>query len=228
MPVRLIIADDHSMVRQSLGMYFESDPEVDIVAEARDGREAVALTERFHPDVVLMDLLMPGMNGMQATAAIRKTMPDVEVVAMTSVMEDAAVPEAINAGAIAYVLKDTRPEELRRAILAASKGQVVFASETVERLTSGMYTSAVDPAALSPEQVLLLTHIARGHCNEEIARLMDKPGEEARRSVQALLEVLQVAGRAQAVLYAVTHQLVPVSEVPALTSSTSPDPSPML
>ena len=107
MSIRILIADDHSIVRQGLRMYLGLDPEIEIVGEACNGAEALELTHQLHPDVVLMDLLMPVMDGIAATAAIRRELPDTEVVALTSVLEDTSVVEAVRAGAIGYLLKDT-------------------------------------------------------------------------------------------------------------------------
>src|SRR5512139_2442554 len=103
-PTRVLIADDHSVVRQGLRMFLGSDPELEIVGEARDGAEAVRLAQQLTPNVVLMDLLMPVMDGIAATAAIRREVPDTEVVALTSVLEDTAVVDAVRAGAIGYLL----------------------------------------------------------------------------------------------------------------------------
>ena len=118
MPIRVLIADDHSVVRQGLRMFLGADPELEIIGEARDGAEAFRLACQFHPDVVLMDLLMPVMDGIRATAAIRRQVPDTEVVALTSVLEDASVVDAIRAGAIGYLLKDAEAHELRQATLS--------------------------------------------------------------------------------------------------------------
>jgi NarL family two-component system response regulator LiaR len=112
MKVRLLITDDHDVVRQGLRLYLRRDPEIEVVGEAADGEEAVELAGSLRPDVVLMDLLMPKMDGIAATEAIRRELPEVEVVALTSVLEDAAVSGAIRAGAIGYLLKDTKAEAL--------------------------------------------------------------------------------------------------------------------
>ena len=122
MAIRLVIADDHSVVRQGLRMFLGTDPEIEIVGEAGDGAEALRLARQLQPDVVLMDLLMPVMDGISATSAIRRELPDTEVVALTSVLEGAAVVDAVRAGAIGYLLKDTGAHELRRAIKAAAAG----------------------------------------------------------------------------------------------------------
>src|SRR3712207_4580691 len=125
MTVRLLITDDHDVVRKGLRFYLRSDPEVEVVGEAADGEEAVRLARELRPDVVLMDLLMPKMDGIAATEAIRAELPDVEVVALTSVLEDAAVTGAIRAGAIGYLLKDTRAEEPSQIGRASRRGKSV-------------------------------------------------------------------------------------------------------
>ena len=124
MPITVLIVDDHSVVRQGLRMFLSADPDLEIVGEARDGAQAVRLAHQLHPDVVLMDLRMPGMDGITATGTIRRELPDTEVVALTSVLEDISIVEAVRAGAIGYLLKDTEAPELRRAIKAAAAGQV--------------------------------------------------------------------------------------------------------
>src|SRR5512135_1200286 len=134
MPIRVLIADDHGVVRQGLRMFLGSDPELEIIGEARDGAEALNLSRELHLDVVLMDLLMPVMDGIAATAAIRRQVPETEVVALTSVLEDASVVDAVRAGAIGYLLKDTDAHELRRAIKAAAAGQVQLAPQAAARL----------------------------------------------------------------------------------------------
>src|SRR2546423_2104562 len=118
--VRLLIADDHSVVRQGLRMFLALDPELEIVGEADTGEEAIKLAHVLHPQVVLMDLLMPGMGGVAATGKIRAELPEVEVIALTSVLDDAAVTGAIRAGAIGYLLKNTQADELRQAVKSAA------------------------------------------------------------------------------------------------------------
>ena len=134
MAIRILIADDHSVVRQGLRMFLALDPDLDVVGEAADGREALRQVHQLHPDVVLMDLLMPDMDGIAATAAIRREAPDTEVLALTSVLEDASVIGAVRAGAIGYLLKDTQADELCRAIKAAAAGQVQLSPQAAARL----------------------------------------------------------------------------------------------
>src|SRR4051794_36830462 len=133
-PIRILIADDHEVVRQGLRVSLGVDPELEVIGEAEDGAEAVRLAHRLRPDVVLMDLLMPEMDGIAATEIIRRELPDTEVVALTSVLEDASVVGAVRAGAIGYLLKDTRSAELRRAIKSAAAGQVQLSPGAAARL----------------------------------------------------------------------------------------------
>src|SRR2546429_5792604 len=123
MVTRILIADDHSVVRQGLRMFLALDPDLEVVAEATDGAEAVRLARELQPDVVLMDLLMPRVDGIAATQEIRRALPDTEVLALTSVLEDASVIGAVRAGAIGYLLKNTEADELRRASKGAAAGQ---------------------------------------------------------------------------------------------------------
>src|SRR3982074_1963444 len=132
--IRLLIADDHSVVRQGLRMFLALDPQLEIVGEADTGEEAIKLAHELHPQVILMDLPMPGMGGVAATGKIRSEMPDVEVIALTSVVDDAAVTGAIRAGAIGYLLKNTEADELSTAVKSAAAGQVHLSPEAAARL----------------------------------------------------------------------------------------------
>src|SRR5215207_1908247 len=134
MTIRLLITDDHKVVRQGLRMVLELDPDLAVVGEASNGDEALRMARRLEPDVILMDLLMPVMNGIEATGAIRRELPEVEVVALTSVLEDASVAGAIRAGAIGYLLKNTEADELRGALRAAVAGQAQLAPEAAAHL----------------------------------------------------------------------------------------------
>jgi two-component system, NarL family, response regulator LiaR len=160
MTVRLLITDDHDVVRQGLRLYLMRDPEIEIVGEAEDGEEAVRLARSLRPDVVLMDLLMPRMDGIQATEAIRTELPEVEVVALTSVLEDGAVTGAIRAGAIGYLLKNTKAEELIRAIRGAAAGQVQLAPEAAARLMREVRVP-VSPEELTERETEVLRRVAR-------------------------------------------------------------------
>src|SRR5918992_4778874 len=161
MATRILITDDHGVVRQGLRMFLSLDPDLEVVGEAENGQEALAMARDLLPDVVLMDLLMPVMDGIQATGAIRSELPDVEVIALTSVLEDASVTGAVRAGAIGYLLKDTDAEELSRAIRAAAEGRVHLAPEAAARLMREVRASE-SPEELTEREVEVLRLVARG------------------------------------------------------------------
>lgn len=217
MLIRVLVADDHSMVRQGLQMYFDGDPEVTIIGEARNGEEAVDLARRLHPDVVLMDLLMPAMDGVAATSVLRRELPQAQIVAMTSVVEENGVHRAIEAGAIGYVLKDTRPDELREAVLAAAQGRVRFAPESAGRLMRDVPTPDADPESLSSEDRGLLCLLGQERSTMEIAAEMSLTPEEVEKRLEAILHRLNLAGPAQAVLYATRRGLVSADLRPYLS-----------
>jgi DNA-binding NarL/FixJ family response regulator len=184
------------------------------VGEAADGAEAVRLARRLRPDVVLMDLLMPGMDGVTATQLIRQEFPDTEVVALTSVLEDASVVGAVRAGAIGYLLKDTRVEELLRAIKAAAAGQVQLSPEAAARLMREV-RSPDSPEALSPRETEVLRLVAAGRANKEIGRKLGIGEKTVKTHVSRILGKLGVHSRTQAALYAGRVGLVPLDELGA-------------
>ena len=165
MPIRVLIVDDHSVVRRGLRMFLADDPEFEIVGEARDGAEAVAQAHALRPDVVLMDLLMPVMDGIAATGVIRGELPDTEVIALTSVLEDAAVVGAVKAGAIGYLLKDTHSDELCRAIKAAAAGQVQLSPQAAARLLREVRTPD-SPEVLTAREIEVLRLLEAGKENK--------------------------------------------------------------
>jgi DNA-binding NarL/FixJ family response regulator len=208
MAIRVLIVDDHGVVRQGLRMYLGSSPDFDIVGEARNGREAVERTRELKPDVVLMDLLMPVLDGIAATAEIRRAMPDVEVIALTSVLEDAAVSEAVKAGAIGYVLKDAESEELLSAIRAAAAGRVYLTPAALSRLMRdvGAPKKLVEP--LTPRELDVLQLIADGRSNREIGRALNITDQTVKSHVSHVLDKLGVCSRTQAALHAIESGLV--------------------
>ena len=207
MIVRVLIADDHSVVRQGLHMFLAADPELEIVGEARDGAEALHLARQHRPDVVLMDLLMPVMSGIAATALIRRELPDTEVVALTSVLEDASVVEAVRAGAIGYLLKDTEAYELRRAIKAAAAGQVQLSPQAAARLIHEVVTPEYRHS-LTERETDVLRLLAQGRSNKEIAASLSIGEQTVKTHVGHILSKLDMSSRTQAALYAIQTGLV--------------------
>lgn len=201
MPIRVLIADDHGVVRHGLKMYMADDPDFAVVGEARNGREAVAMALDLKPDVVLMDLLMPELDGIAATNEIRRSLPDTEVIAMTSVLEDGSVAGAVRAGAIGYLLKDTQEEDLLRAIKAAASGQVQISPEAATRLVKDV--RAPEPREpLTERETQVLQLVAQGKANKEIARLLDIGENTVKTHVRRILVKLDMQSRTQAAIFA--------------------------
>lgn len=207
MAIRILLADDHSVVRQGLRMFLALDPELEVIGEANDGAEAVRLAQQLQPDVVLMDLLMPVMDGISATSAIRRDLPHVEVIALTSVLEDASVVGAVRAGAIGYLLKDTHADELCRAIKAAAAGQVQLSPQAAARLMREVRTPD-SPEALTERETEVLRLLAQGRANKEIANILIIGEKTVKTHVSNILAKLHVQSRTQAALYAIRIGLV--------------------
>jgi DNA-binding NarL/FixJ family response regulator len=212
MAVRVLIADDHGVVRQGLRMFLSLDPELAVVGEAENGEAALLMARELKPDVVLMDLLMPVMDGVEATKAIRNELPDVEVVALTSVLEDTVVTAAVRAGAIGYLLKDSEPEELHRAINGAADGQVQLAPAAAERLIREI-RAPESPEALTERETEVLKLLARGRANKQIASTLFLEEKTVKGYVSSILRKLGVQSRTQAALQAVRTGLVSMDEL---------------
>lgn len=210
MVIQILIADDHSVVRQGLRMFLSLDAELDVVAEAADGAEAVRLAKQLKPNVVLMDLMMPVMDGITATQLIRKELPEVEVIALTSVLEDASVVGAVKAGAIGYLLKDTQADELCRAIKAAAAGQVQLSPQAAARLMREVRSpeTPLGEAGLTERETDVLRLLAQGKANKEIARALFVGETTVKTHVSNILMKLGLPSRTQAALYAVRVGLV--------------------
>jgi two-component system, NarL family, response regulator LiaR len=210
--IRIVITDDHKVVRRGLRGFLELDPELEVVGEAANGEEAVAMARRIEPDVVLMDLLMPVMDGIEATREICREMPEVEVVALTSVLEDASVTGAIKAGAIGYLLKTTDADELCEAIKAAAAGRVQLAPEAAARLMREV-RAPESPEALTERETEVLKLIAHGKANKQIARELFIDESTIKSHVHSILSKLNVKSRTQAALHAVRVGLVTAEEL---------------
>lgn len=208
MPIRILIADDHAVVRQGLRMFLALDSELDVIGEATNGLQALQMAHKLKPDVILMDLLMPEMDGVSATTAVRRELPDIEVIALTSVLEDSAVIGAIRAGAIGYLLKDTESDDLIRAIKAAAAGQVQLSPKAAARLMREV-RAPESPEALTERETDVLRLLAEGKANKEIAQALTIGEKTVKTHVSSILGKLNVTSRTQAALYAVRIGLVP-------------------
>ena len=212
MAIKVLITDDHGVVRQGLRMFLSQDPDLEVVGEAGDGEEALRLARETGPDVVLMDLMMPVMDGIEATRTIKASMPDVEVVALTSVLEDASVADAVKAGAIGYLLKGTDPGELRSAIRAAAEGRVHLAPEAAARLMREV--RAPDrPEPLTEREAEVLRLLARGRANKQISAELFIEEKTVKAHVSSILRKLGVRSRTQAALHAVRAGVVSLEEL---------------
>ena len=210
MTICILIADDHSVVRQGLRMFLGLDPELEVVGEAADGAEALRLARQLRPDVVLMDLLMPVMDGIAATAAIRHELPDTEVLALTSVLEDASVVGAVRAGAIGYLLKDTQADALCQAIKSAAAGQVQLTPKAAARLMQAV-SAPESPVDLTERETEVLRLLAQGQSNKQIAHSLHISEKTVKTHVSNILSKLGVQSRTQATLCAIRIGLVSAS-----------------
>jgi DNA-binding NarL/FixJ family response regulator len=205
--IRVLLVDDHSVVRKGLRTFLAYDAELDVVGEAAEGAEALTMAQELKPDVVLMDLLMPGMDGIAATAAIRRALPETEVLALTSVLEDASIVGAIRAGAIGYLLKDTQADALCQAIKAAAAGQVQLTPKAAARLMQAISTPE-SSEALTERETEVLRLLAQGQSNKQIARDLSISEQTVKSHVSRILAKLGVQSRTQATLYAIRTGMV--------------------
>jgi len=189
-------------------MFLELDTDLEVIGEASNGSEAVQMCQTLRPDVVLMDMLMPVMDGVTATARIRAELPDTEVIALTSVLDDGTVVGAVKAGAIGYLLKDTQAEELRRAIKAAAAGQVQLSPQAAARLVKEVRVPESPVTGLTDRETDVLKLLAQGKANKEIAAQLSIGEKTVKTHVSAILGKLGVQSRTQAALYAAQQGLV--------------------
>lgn len=207
-PIRVLIVDDHDMVRRGLGVFLSVSNDLEHVGDAADGEEALRLVEELQPDVVLMDLRMPGMDGVEATQRIRDEYPDTQVVALTSYKEEKLVRDALQAGAIAYLLKNATVEELAAAIRAAHAGQPTLAPEATQVLINQTRRPTPSQFNLSERELDVLAGIVEGLTNRQIAERLSISRSTVKFHVSSILAKLGVASRTEAVALAIQHGLV--------------------
>ncbi|HYH90773.1 MAG TPA: response regulator transcription factor [Solirubrobacteraceae bacterium] len=208
--IRVLIADDHAVVRQGLRTFLDLQADIDVVGEAADGEEAVTAAQEHAPDVILLDLAMPVLDGIGALRRLRETTPAARVIVLTSFGEDERLFTALRAGATGYLLKDVEPAELVRAIRTAHAGQSslspAVAARVIEELASGGGRGAVD--SLTPRELEVLCLIARGRSNKRIALELGVAEKTVKTHVSHVLAKLGLSDRTQAALYAVRAGLV--------------------
>jgi DNA-binding NarL/FixJ family response regulator len=212
--IRVLLVDDHGVVRRGLRGYLELLDDIEIVGEADNGLTGVELAAQLTPDVVLMDLVMPQLDGISAIARIKAAQPDVQVVALTSFIEEEKVIAALEAGASGFILKDAEADDVAAAIRAAHNDEVHLDPAAARILANGMRTRSAAPATepLTERELEVLALVGRGRSNKEIASDLGITERTARTHVSNILGKLGLASRTQAALYAVERHLVPGSE----------------
>jgi NarL family two-component system response regulator LiaR len=205
--ISVLIADDHPFVRHGLRTYLETLDDMEVVGEASDGVEAVELAERTLPDVVLMDPVMPELDGVEATRRIRDASPATRVIVLTSFDDDERVFPAIKAGATGYLLKDVRPADLAEAVRKSSRGEALLASSVAARLMQEVSGERPASAGLTERELEVLRLIARGLSNKLIAHELVVSEKTVKTHVSNILAKLHLADRTQAALYAVREGL---------------------
>ncbi|MCA9986567.1 MAG: response regulator transcription factor [Anaerolineales bacterium] len=205
-PITVILIDDHRMVRQGVRAFLETQPDIHVVAEADTGEEGVQMVRDHAPDVVLMDLIMPGMDGVEATRSVKEVSPRTQVIVLTSYHQDEHIFPAIRAGALSYLLKDVGPEALADAVRQASHGEAVLHPRIAARVVQEIHGSREDAvnafSELSERELEVLRLIAAGHSNREIAELLFISEKTVKSHVSNILGKLHLADRTQAAVYA--------------------------
>jgi two-component system response regulator NreC len=216
--ISLILADDHAVVRSGLRMLLEAQPDIDIVAEAESGLEAVQQVESLRPDLVLMDIQMPGLSGIEATKEIRRIAPDTAVLALTMHEDDQYFFEMINAGASGYVPKRAAPDELLIAIRTVARGEVFLYPSLATRLVQDYLRRGEDPEQgqvyddLTPREREVLVHIAEGQSNAEIAQELVISVKTVDRHRENIMRKLNMHSRIDLVKYAIKRGLIDLDE----------------
>jgi NarL family two-component system response regulator LiaR len=218
-PIRVLIADDHVIVRKGIRALLATEPDVEVVGEAGDGTEALVQVQALRPDVVLMDLVMPGVDGIEATRQITAGHPDVRVLVLTSFAADDKVFPAIKAGALGYLLKDTGPEDLVRAIRQVYRGEPSLEPAIARKVLYELSHPSAETPTLDPltgRELEVLRLVAQGRSNKEIAKELVIAEMTVRTHVSNILGKLHLASRTQAALYALREGLASLDDVTTL------------
>ena len=208
--IRILICDDHAVVRRGLRSLVGVNPEMELVGEAVDGEEAVSMAKKLKPDVIIMDLIMPRKNGIDATTEIKKKTPDAKILVLTSFSDDNNVFPAIKAGASGYLLKDSSPEELLQAINDVHQGKSSLHPVIAQKVIQELHQPSDLPPTeypLTEREVDVLKYVAQGLSNQNISRKLKIKEGTVRIHVGNILNKLQLANRTQAALYALREGL---------------------
>ena len=207
--IKVLIADDHTVVRKGIRALLETEPGITVVGEAADGEDAIHKALALKPDVILMDLVMPKLDGVQAIKELREVLPEAKVLVLTSFAEDRRIVAAIEAGALGYLLKDSSPEDLVRAIREVHRGESSLHPKVAQQLVKKLQRPAEEPEReeLTARERKVLALIARGLSNREIARELSISEPTVRTHVSNILRKLGLKSRTQAALYALKEGL---------------------
>jgi len=205
-PIRILLVDDHKIVRQGVRAFFDAHEGIDVIGEAGSGEEAVKLVEERVPDVVLMDLIMPGMDGVEATRLAKNISPRTQIVVLTSYHDDEHIFPALQAGALSYILKDVEMDELADAVFKAAKGEATLHTQVASRVIQELHGRKKDENApgveLTKRELEILKMIAQGMSNNEIAEKLVISHYTVKGHVSNILTKLHLADRTQAAVYA--------------------------
>lgn len=218
--IKVMLVDDHQMVRQGLIYFLSTQPGITVVGEASNGREAVRLVAELQPDVVLMDLVMPGESGIDAIRSIYQAFPTIDVIVLSSFIDDAKVKSAIQAGAAGYLMKDVDPAELAEAIHATRRGELYLHPEAARRLAEALRPGPdeqqePEPDVLTEREVEVLVLITHGLSNQDIAETLTISLKTVKAHVSNVLQKLGLDSRVQAALYALRNQIVQLDDLDA-------------
>jgi NarL family two-component system response regulator LiaR len=204
--IRVLVVDDHAVVREGLRTFLSLQEGIEVVGEAGDGREAIAAARRLGPDVVLMDLVMPRVDGVQAMLELRDHVPGARVIVLTSFLEDDRLLPAIRAGAAGYLLKNVEPSELARAVRTADAGEALIDPAVAARLVDALASDHRPEQPLTAREQDVLDLLARGYANKRIARELGIAEKTVKTHVSHVLAKLGVSDRTQAALYATRNR----------------------
>src|SRR5438034_6512209 len=207
-PIRVLVVDDHAVVREGLRVFLEQQEGIEVAGEATDGEEAIEAAARLLPDVVLMDLVMPRLDGVAAMRALRERVPDARVIVLTSFIDDDKLLPALRAGAAGYLLKNAQPQELARAVRAAHAGEALLDPVVAARLVEALSGDEEPLDRLTPREREVLELIGRGFANKLIARELGVSEKTVKTHVGHVLAKLGVSDRTQAAVIAVRAGLV--------------------
>jgi DNA-binding NarL/FixJ family response regulator len=219
--VRVLLADDHAIVRSGVRALLVTEPDIEVVGEVGDGMEAVAQAMVLQPDVILMDLVMPRLSGIEATRQIASSLPETRILVLTSFAADEDVFPAIKAGALGYLLKDSGPEELVRAIRQVSRGEPSLEPSIARKMMFELSHPPKEPQRLTKDPLTeremdVLKLVAQGCSNKDIAATLSISELTARTHVSSILGKLHLASRTQAALYSLQKGLTSLADIPAL------------